>query len=88
MSTNSLTLADALNIAPERRGGLTVAEVLTGGADGARYAEALREGARAVLDGYDTVAAYAYETARRIAHVAVDHGNYDPILDQLERAYA
>lgn len=88
MSTNCLTLADVMPTTP----GQSVAEALDpkyAALDYSnRYAEALREAAHAVSDGFDAVAAYCYESARRIAHVAVDHGNYGPILDQLDRAYA
>lgn len=53
-----------------------------------RYSDALSTASRAILDGYDALAAHAYETARRVAHVAIDHGNPAPLIDQLERAYA
>lgn len=76
MSTNSLTYADVTGIRTDQ-----------GKADGDAYSEALKTAVRAVLDGFDTIAAYAYDKARRIAYEAVDHGNYDPILDQLESAY-
>lgn len=56
--------------------------------DAQKYRDALRTASRAILDGYDTVAARAFETARRVAHVAADHGNPAPLIDQLERAYA
>lgn len=81
MSTNSLTYAAATGITTD-----TQRETIEH--DAARYSDALRAASRAVLDGVDAAAAYAYESARRIAHVAVDHGNLDLILDQIERAYA
>lgn len=81
MSTNSLTYAAATGIQTDAQRDLIEH-------DNSRYAAALRDASRAVLDGFDTVAAYAYETARRVAHVAADHGNLDLLLDQIERAYA
>jgi hypothetical protein len=81
MSTNSITYAAATGIQSDAQRDAIER-------DTARYADALSTASRAILDGFDTVAAYAYETARRVAHVAADHGNLDLILDQLERAYA
>lgn len=81
MSTNSLTFASVTGITSDAQRDAIAA-------DDRRYAEALKEARRAYLDGFDMAGDYAGETARRIAHVAVDHGNYAPIIDQLERAYA
>lgn len=72
MSTNSLTFADATGIRSDQARDL---------ADD--YAESLRLAARAVLDGFDDLATYAYDKARRIAHRACEAGNPAPLLDQL-----
>lgn len=76
MSTNSLTFADATGIRTDAARDL-----------GIDYAESLSLAARAVLDGFDDLAAYAYDKARRIAHTAAEQGNYEPLFDQLMSAY-
>lgn len=72
MSTNSLTFADATGIRTDAARDL---------ADD--YAESLRLAARAVLDGLDDLATYAYDKARRIAYKASEAGNPEPLLDRL-----
>lgn len=56
--------------------------------DAQKYRDALRDARRAYLDGHDMAGDYASETARRVAHVAADHGDPTLLIDQLERAYA
>lgn len=81
MSTNSLTFAAATGItSDEQRDQIR--------ADAQKYRDALQAARRAYLDGHDMLGDYASETARRVAHVAADHGNHAPLIDQLERAYA
>lgn len=57
-----------------------------------RYIDALKKANRLVLDAEteadDQAANDAYEDARKLAHVAADHGEKGPLIDQLERAYA
>lgn len=81
MSTNSLTLQHVRDRHATLNGGYMP-----------RYLRAMRKAitltARAENDADDAAALDACEDARKIAHIAVDHGEYDPILDQLERAYS
>lgn len=81
MCANNLTYAAATGITTDAQRD-TIAKAI------ARYAQALSDARRAYLDGFDLVGDYAGETARRVAHVAAEHGAYGPLIDQLERAYA
>jgi hypothetical protein len=80
MSTNSLTLQHVY----DRRATKT-RDYMT------RYVTAMQRAvtltARAENEADDAAAIDACETARKLAHIAADHGEYEPLFDQLERAY-
>lgn len=78
MSTNSLTFASATGITSDRDA-----------ADVQKYDDLLSMARIAWLySDDDTAGDKLADKARRLAHRLVDRGVYDPILDQLERAYA